>query len=214
MGNSFAKDYIDVATRIVAFREKYPEGCLRPFDPAEPVKVISIGDKTYLQYVAAAYRTADDAAPGIGVAWEPFPGRTPYTRDSEAMNVETSAWGRAIVAVLAADTKAGVASAEEVQGAKERSAAAPAPSDPYNGQWLPSDDDSAEGSLTDFGAPATAKQVQRIAILRKALPNLDEDTYRNRLREVYQVESAKDLTKAQATKLIKQLEDAGKKAAA
>lgn len=210
MANSFAKDYIDVATRIVQFREKYPEGCLRPFDPSDPIKVITIDGKTYLQYVAAAYRTPEDPTPGVGVAWEAFPGKTPYTRDSEAMNVETSAWGRAIVAVLAADTKHGIASAEEVQGAKHRNAQ-PAEPDAYGGKWLP-EEETAEGSLTDFGAPATSSQVQRIAILRKSLPNLTEETYRARLREVYEVESAKDLTKAQAAKLIKQLEAAGKKA--
>jgi len=42
------------------------------------------------------------------------PGLTPYTRNSEVMVAETSAWGRAIVAALAGDTKRGVASKEEV----------------------------------------------------------------------------------------------------
>ena len=42
------------------------------------------------------------------------PGLTPYTKNSELQNAETSAWGRALVAVLAADTKEGVASADEV----------------------------------------------------------------------------------------------------
>jgi len=213
--NGFAADYIDVASRIKTFREKHPEGCLRPVDPAEPVKIITVGDRTYLQYVAAAYRTPEDPAPGIGIAWEAFPGRTPFTKDSEAMVAETSAWGRAIVAVLAADTKHGVASAEEVQAAKGRSSApTPAETDPYDGKWLPDGDDNAEGGLADFGSPATAKQVQRIAILRKQLPNLTEDAYRSRLQEVYGVDSAKDLTKAQASKLVKQLEDAAQKAGA
>jgi hypothetical protein len=43
-----------------------------------------------------------------------MPGKTPYTKDSEIQNAETSAWGRAIVAVLAADTRKGVASRDEV----------------------------------------------------------------------------------------------------
>jgi hypothetical protein len=116
---SFAEDYVDVASRIAIFREKYPEGSLQPYDPTDPAKLIVVGDKTFIQYVACAYRTADDTRPGIGTAWEPFPGRTPYTRDSEAMVAETSAWGRAIVAVLAADTKRGIASAEEVRNRQE-----------------------------------------------------------------------------------------------
>lgn len=206
MSNSFAKDYIDVASRIKTFREKHPEGCLRPFDPAEPVKIISIGDKTYLQYVAAAYRSPDDERPGIGVAWEAFPGRTPFTKDSEAMVAETSAWGRAIVAVLAADTKKGIASAEEVQAAQARTAA-PA-EDAYGGKWLP-DDEGPAGPLVEHGQPVTDKQVQQIAILRKQLP-MSEEQYRQKLEEHYQVTSAKDLSKAQATRLIRQLQNAAK----
>src|SRR5207344_1294716 len=107
---SFAEGYVDVATRLVEFRNQHPQGCLRPFDPIEPIKIITIGERVYLQYVACAYRSEDDPKPGIGIAWEPYPGKTPYTRDSEAMVAETSAWGRAIVAALAADTKRGIAS--------------------------------------------------------------------------------------------------------
>jgi hypothetical protein len=107
--------YNDVAARMIEFREKYPEGCLQPIDPAKPFEVVTVGDKVFIAYTAAAYRTADDPRPGIGVAWEPFPGRTNYTRDSELQNAETSAWGRAILAVGAADAKKGIASAEEVR---------------------------------------------------------------------------------------------------
>lgn len=109
------KDYIDVPTRIAEFRDKHPEGSLRPLDPTQPFTVATVGDKTFVVYAAAAFRTPDDPCPGVGLAWEPFPGHTPYTRDSELMNAETSAWGRAIVAALAADTRKGIASAEEVQ---------------------------------------------------------------------------------------------------
>lgn len=112
-------DYVDVAQRIALFREKHPEGSLRPFNPADPIKIVTINDKVFLLYVACAYRSPDDPSPGIGVAWEPFPGRTPYTRDSEAMNCESSAWGRAIVAALAADTKK-IASADEVRNRQDR----------------------------------------------------------------------------------------------
>ena len=108
-------DYVDVPARITAFRAKHPEGSLQPLDPAQPYKLESIGDRTFIVVVAAAYRTPDDQRPGIGMAYEQFPGRTPYTRDSELQNAETSAWGRAIVAALAADTKRSVASREEVE---------------------------------------------------------------------------------------------------
>lgn len=108
-------DYNDVATRIAEFRTKYPDGCLRPADLNTPYAIEQIGEQAYIVVVAAAHRTPVDETPGIGMAYEPVPGRTPYTKYSELQNAETAAWGRAIVAVLAADTRKGVASQEEVR---------------------------------------------------------------------------------------------------
>jgi hypothetical protein len=112
-------DYVTVAQRIAQFRDRHPEGSLRPLDPAKPYEVLTIGDFTMLVVVAAAYRHQDDRLPGVGMAAEPFPGRTPYTRGSELMNAETSAWGRAIVAALAADTSLAIASQDEVRNRRE-----------------------------------------------------------------------------------------------
>lgn len=111
--------YIEVKDRIVEFREKYPDGRLRPLDPANPYKIERVGDQTFIVYVAAAYRDPTDPLPGIGAAWEPFPGKTSFTRDSELQNAETSAWGRAMVAALAADAHAGIASADEMRGRRQ-----------------------------------------------------------------------------------------------
>lgn len=107
-------DYVDVAERIRQFRDLHPDGSLQPADPIRPYLVETIGEQTFIAVVAAAYRSPEDVRPGIGMAYEPFPGRTPFTRGSELQNAETSAWGRAIVAALAADTKK-IASAEEVR---------------------------------------------------------------------------------------------------
>lgn len=140
-------DYVDVAQRIADFREQYPHGSLQPLDPAKPweqavVNGVSKDGKPYamtmITYVAAAYRTPDDPRPGIGVAWEPFPGRTPYTLGSELMNAETSAWGRAIIAALASDSKRGVSSREEVRNRQAERDPEPQPPKPaVNGQPVP-----------------------------------------------------------------------------
>jgi hypothetical protein len=122
-------EYNTVAERIVEFREKYPEGCLQKvgYELLEvPVytrdkdskEIVKSGVRVYLAYTAAAYRTPDDARPGLACAWEPIPGPTSFTRDSELQNAETAAWGRAIVAVLAADTRKGIASRDEVASRK------------------------------------------------------------------------------------------------
>lgn len=104
-------DYIDVATRIVEFRNQYPTGSLQQVK----YEILEAGNKAFIAFTAAAYRAPDDERPGIGTAWEPIPGPTNFTRDSEMQNAETAAWGRAIVAALAADTKKGIASQEEVR---------------------------------------------------------------------------------------------------
>lgn len=107
--------YVDVATRIGQFREKHPEGSLYPFDAEKPFEIVTIDGHTFVVVVAAAYRTPDDMYPGVGMAWEPFPGQSPYTEDSELQNAQTGAWGRAIVAALAADTTKSIASSEDVR---------------------------------------------------------------------------------------------------
>jgi hypothetical protein len=106
--------YVDVAERIRQFRAKYPEGSLQPFNPAEPFRICEIGGREFIVYTAVARRHPNDQNPGIAVAAEPVIGKTSYTRDSELMNAETSAWGRCIVAALAADTQK-IASLDEVR---------------------------------------------------------------------------------------------------
>lgn len=112
-------DYVPVDERIADFREKYPDGRLQPLNLDEPFRLVTLGEgdrqTTYVVVTAAAYRTPDDPRPGVGSAWELWPGKTSFTRDSELMNAETSAWGRALIAVLSADSKRGIASRDEVR---------------------------------------------------------------------------------------------------
>lgn len=119
--------YNDVAACIADLKALHPNARLRPVNELKPYTIETIGDKTFIVYTAACYRDADDELPGIGVAWEPFPGTTPYTKNSEVMNAETSAWGRAIIAALASESKT-ITSAEEVRNrSAETKPEAPAP---------------------------------------------------------------------------------------
>jgi hypothetical protein len=102
--------YNTVPERITEFASKHPEGSLTRVGE---LQFVSYAGATWVIYTAAAYRTPDDPRPGIGTAWERIPGLTPYTKGSEVQNAETSAWGRAIVAALGADTRKGIASNEE-----------------------------------------------------------------------------------------------------
>ena len=125
---AFADDYVDVAERIREFRVRFPDGSLRPLNVDKPFEIVTTPDGiAWVVVVAAAYRTPEDAAPGVGMAWETYPGKTNFTRGSELQNAETSAWGRAIVAVGAADTKRGVASSEDIRNRRAEQEAQTAP---------------------------------------------------------------------------------------
>jgi hypothetical protein len=128
--------YVDVAERIRQLREKHPEAVLRPYNPDEPFKIMTIGNREFIIYTAACYRTPDDPLPAIAVAAEPAVGKTNFTRDSELMNAETSAWGRAIVAALAADTQK-IASLDEVRNRRADEAAQSVPRHPAKGVRAP-----------------------------------------------------------------------------
>lgn len=102
-------DYVEVHTRIEKFYEKFPEGSLQ-----SSWQLLELNGQQTIVVEARAYRTPDDPRPGVGLASEPVPGLTPYTKNSELMVGETSAWGRAIAA-LGFEVKRGIASANEVR---------------------------------------------------------------------------------------------------
>jgi hypothetical protein len=114
-------EYVDVAERIQLFYSKFPEGSLVTIRGPE---AFHVGERTFVWCQAAAYRSPNDVHPAKGTAWEPIPGPTPFTRDSEAMNAETAAWGRAIVAVGIPSKK--IASSDEVRARSGGDAAPPA----------------------------------------------------------------------------------------
>ncbi len=105
--------YIDVSERIRRFYEQHPQGSLQ-----SDWEVRELGERCFIVCTAQAYRTTDDPRPGVGIAWEPFPGPTPFTRDSELQNAQTSAWGRAIVALGFLSKDEGIASSQDVQSRK------------------------------------------------------------------------------------------------
>lgn len=102
-------DYVTVAERLTAAHARWPDLRIQTSAP----KVIELRDHVFLEVTATIYRSPDDPLPAIATAWEPWPGKTPYTRDSEAMNAETSAIGRALGAM--SPPAKSLASREEVR---------------------------------------------------------------------------------------------------
>ena len=190
--SEYAKDYVDVAARIAEFYTRYPEGSLQ----MDPVEWVEIEGARFVMGRAYAYRTPDDQRPGIGTAWEPVPGRTPYTRGSEVQNLETSAWGRAIAA-LGVATKAGIATAQDVESSKARQVEyveASARSGPL-----------ARAQAREATGPASEKQV---GYLRKIMREQSVTEYqlaefaRDKLGFDTPPEGLDSLTKQQASSLI------------
>lgn len=144
------ESYNDVPSRIVEFRAKHPEGTLQAEVIHWPTEELP-----FLAVRAYAYRTPEDERPGIGLAYERVPGKTNFTRDSELQNAETSAWGRAIVAVGAADTRKGIASAEEVQARS----ASPGPESSGKGLEGSVPDEPGDVPVAEGDAPAPSGVV-------------------------------------------------------
>lgn len=178
-------DYVDVAERIRIFRERFPEGSLQPLNLDKPFDLITIDGKTIIVYIAAAYRWPEDPRPGIGIASEPYPGTTPYSKNSEIMVAETSAWGRAIVAALAADSKR-VASLDEVRARREAEQRQHPTQTPPDAPQAPQSADKPRQE------PATLQQEKALYAISKKLDKLPP--------------AKGTLTKAEAGKLIEKLQ--------
>jgi hypothetical protein len=86
------KDYVDVPHRLKMLADKFPDVRIIEHQP----KIVTIGDKTFIEVKVQAWRSPDDQYPAVAFCWEPFPGDTPYTRDSEQMNAASSAYGRVL----------------------------------------------------------------------------------------------------------------------
>ena len=151
---SFSLDnYTTVAERIVQFYKDYPAGTIS----TTPAKTVMLGDATFISVIARIYLDRNmESFSTEAEAWEPFPGKTPYTRDSEMMNAATSAIGRALMQLGIGITEAGAASRDEVQVAQERRSEQP--------KW-----EGKHSSGTVNGSkPATERQVAAVcATLKK-----------------------------------------------
>lgn len=119
-------DYVDVPTRFSALLAKWPELRIKEHRP----EIVTIGDKTFISVTMQAWRTPDDPQPCQATCFEPFPGKTSFTRDSEQMNASTSCLGR-LAGLMMSFPK--MASLEEVQN-RQTETVARKPWQPTDGQ--------------------------------------------------------------------------------
>ena len=86
-------NYVDVPTRLKDALAKYPN--LRIQETAAEVVTMPDGS-TFYRCTITVWRDEADPIPAIATAAEPYPGKTPYTKNSEFMVGMTSALGRAL----------------------------------------------------------------------------------------------------------------------
>jgi len=109
-------NYVDVATRLQLAFAKYPD--LRIQETAR--EIIEMPDKScFIRCTVTVWRNPDDPIPVIASACELYPGRTPYTKNSESEVGFTSALGRALAFAGFSGNKA-LASRDEVEAAQSR----------------------------------------------------------------------------------------------
>jgi hypothetical protein len=102
-------NYVDVPERFRQALQRWPE--LRVMENRP--EIITIADKTFISVTMQIWRTPDDPIPAQATCFEPFPGKTSFTRDSEQMNASTSCLGRCLGLMMSFGVK--MASAEEVR---------------------------------------------------------------------------------------------------
>jgi hypothetical protein len=106
-------EYVDVKHRLNLALHKHPD--LRIVEDAP--ELITIGERVYIQCAVTVFRSADDLLPGRAYCWDVWPGRTPFTKESEQQNGATSALGRCL-GYMGFGIDTGIASANEVRTAQ------------------------------------------------------------------------------------------------
>jgi hypothetical protein len=199
------KDYVDVPARLKMLADKFPDVRIKEDAP----RIVTIGDKTFLEVRITAWRTPDDQLPAVAFCWEPFPGTTPYTRDSEQMNAATSALGR-LVAIMLPGAFAKQASANEVfhRAGPPRNAAPYGSEDPFPTHEQQIDrmvsEARAQRKTASADSPASQPQKKMIAATAKRKGLTVQEDLRVFCADAIgrDIVSAKDLTKAEASKVI------------
>ena len=151
-------DYVDVPTRFRLALDKWPE--MRVVE--EPAKIVTIGDRTFISVTMTVYRDPSDPLPCVATCWEPFPGTTPYVRNSEMMNASTSCLGRVLGMMIPFGK---MASFEEVQNRQNDTPAAPTVSPSRGTQIRHDGTKAARVDPNEKPWPVSKTQLQTLAAI-------------------------------------------------
>ena len=190
-------NYVDVPTRHRQALERWPD--LRVVESAP--RIVTVDGQTFIEVTMTVHRDPDDPIPTAGTAWEPFPGRTPYTKGSEMMNASTSALGRAL-GLMGFGISSSMASAEEVRNRR----AEQEPDKPTEARKRPSKPPTASEAPDGAQPPKLASQPQ-LAKMNVLLMELGIMDRTEKLAKVVgiigrPVDSSTNMTVAEASQVI------------
>jgi hypothetical protein len=215
-------DYVDVPHRLKMLADKFPDVRIVESEP----RIRQVGDRTFIEVRVTAWRTPDDQHPAIAYCWEPFPGDTPYTRDSEQMNAASSAYRR-LVSIMLPGAFAKLASANEVFHRAGPPAKPTGPVPVVGGGRDPFDEEPHQRQIEQIvererekrktasaGSPITQPQMKMLGATARRKGVTQAEDIRQFCVDVIgrEISSARDLTKGEASQVIDKLSELPDKA--
>jgi len=107
-------EYVDVKTRLKQALAAYPELRIVEHRP----EITQVGDQLFIECSMTVSRDPDDPIPVTAYMFEPYPGRTPFTKLAELQNGNTSVLGR-ILGYMGFGIDKSIASSNEVMGRQQ-----------------------------------------------------------------------------------------------
>lgn len=104
-------EYVDVKTRLKQALALFPQLRIVEHRP----EITQVGDQLFIECSVTVSRDPDDPIPVTAYMFEPYPGRTTFTKLSEQANGATSALGRAL-GYMGFGIDKSIASSNEVLG--------------------------------------------------------------------------------------------------
>ena len=155
-------NYVDVPTRLKEALAQHPN--LRIQETAAEVVTMPDGS-TFYRCTVTVWRDETDPIPAIATAAEPYPGKTPYTKNSEFMVGMTSALGRAL-GYMGFGINKSIASKNEIQ-ARQNPAKPDAQIAPISRQSIEQGITSKQRDAKTWPTIASQKQLYYIKSLSK-----------------------------------------------
>jgi hypothetical protein len=189
------QNYVDVPTRLAEALKRWPN--LRIQETVNETVTMPDGS-CFIRCTVTVWRDETDTLPAIATAAEPYPGKTPYTKNSEFMVGMTSALGRAL-GYMGCGVSKSIASRNEIEARQNSDN----PGDVIAPRGKVAAGSAAGHPAAPTGNFATDKQIRFIKALAKGKEWSEGDT----LLKLHELLGRNDviletMTAAEATRVI------------